>query len=218
MYHSKNNSDLFFIDRNMGELEINGSGVICSEDTDVWGDEGNWNEQYTTLDIYDGITEIRGGVIEYFPNVTELRLPKSLRCIEMTDVLRALLQTNHVSVCAPYGSYGNVFATENNLSFRPEHIILGWDIDREKNERTCLKLLFHDDGTREVLYDIFTSGISAGANGGASLYEPMPKEYVPGCSLSEFARMFPTVYYDQIMNNPEVKVFLEHDNSRGERV
>ena len=65
-----------------------------------------------------------------------------------------------------------------------------------------------------LLIDIFTTGISAGSNGGASLDRPMPEEYHPGCTLEEFAGMFPALYYEQIMNNREVTVFLQREAER----
>jgi len=40
----------------------------------------------------------------------KLNLPKSLRCIDMTDALKTLLHTNDVIVHAAYGSYGDTFA------------------------------------------------------------------------------------------------------------
>ena len=66
----------------------------------------------------------------------------------------------------------------------------------------------------DLLIDIFTTGISAGSSGGASLDRPMPEDYYPGCTLDEFADMFPARYHEQIMSNPEVKVFLQRESKR----
>lgn len=110
MYYSKKNKDLVFIDRCMDALELRGKGVIYAKDTAVHTDAKNWNEQFTVLKVYDEVTEILGGVIEYFPSVTELWLPKSLTHIEITDALRMLLHKNNVLVRASYGSYGDTFA------------------------------------------------------------------------------------------------------------
>ncbi|MBQ8511868.1 MAG: hypothetical protein IJV76_05310 [Clostridia bacterium] len=214
MYYSKNHEGLVFIDRGMGNLEIRGEGVIRREDTEIWNPVENWKEDFTTVTVYEDITEIYAGVLEQFPNMKKLNLPKSLRCIDMTDALKMLLHTNDVLVHAAYGSYGDTFAQEYGLRFLPENIELGWHRDEAHDESTKLVLRFYEDGTMDVLYDIFTTGISAGSNGGASLERPMPKEYYPGCTLEEFADMFPVRYYEQIMNNRAVRVFLQREAER----
>ena len=214
MYYSKKHKGLVFIDRGMGELEFNGEGSISPEDTEVWGSDERWKEKFTELTVYDGITEINEGVLEQFPNVKKLNLPKSLTRIERTDALKMLLHTNDVLMHAAYGSYGDTFALECGLRFLPENIELGWYRDEEHDESTKLVLRFYENGTMDILIDIFTTGISAGSNGGASLDRPMPEEYYPGCTLEEFAGMFPAHYYKQIMDNSEVKVFLQREAER----
>ena len=218
MYYSKNHGELVFIDRGMGELEFSGNGGIRMEDTEIWNPVENWKEVFTSVTVCEDITEIYAGVLEQFPNIKKLNLPKSLRCIEMTDALKTLLHTNDVIVHAAYGSCGDFFAQENGLRFLPENIELGWHRDEAHDESTKLVLRFYEDGTMDLLIDIFTSGISAGSSGGASLERPMPEEYHPGCTLEEFADLFPVRYHEQIMRNPELKVFLEREAERAERM
>ena len=211
MYYSKNHEGLVFIDRDGGNLEIHGNGIICRGDTELWNPVENWQEPFTTVNVQDGITEIHAGVLEQFSNVKTLHLPKSLRCIGMTDGLKSLLHANDVLVHSAYGSYGDAFAQECGLRFLPENIELGWYRDEEHDESTKLILRFYENGAMDILIDIYTTGISAGSSGGASLDRPMPKEYYPGCTLEEFADMFPARYYGQIMNNRAVKVFLQRE-------
>lgn len=214
MYYSKNHEGLVFIDRGMGELEFRGKGGIRREDTEIWNPVENWKEVFTTVTVCEDITEMYVGVLEQFPNMKKLNLPKSLRCIDMTDALKTLLHTNDVIVHAAYGSYGDTFAQEYGLRFWPENIELGWHRDEVHDESTKLVLRFYEDGTMDILIDIFTTGISAGSSGGASLDRPMPEDYYPGCTLDEFADMFPARYHEQIMSNPEVKVFLQRESKR----
>ena len=214
MYYSKNHEGLVLIDRGMGELEFSGKGGIRREDTEIWNPVENWKEVFTTVTVCEDITEMYVGVLEQFPNVKKLNLPKSLRCIDMTDALKMLLHTNDVLVHAAYGSYGDAFAQEHGLRFLPENIELGWHRDEVHDESTKLVLRFYEDGTMDILIDIFTSGVSAGSSGGASLDRPMPEDYYPGCTLDEFADMFPVRYHEQIMSNPEVKVFLQRESKR----
>ena len=211
MYYSKNHAGLVFIDRGVGELEFSGMGGIRREDTEIWNPVENWKEVFTTVTVCEDITEIYAGVLEQFPNMKKLNLPKSLRCIDMTDALKTLLHANNVLVHAAYGSCGDAFAQKYGLRFLPENIELGWHRDESHDESTKLVLRFYEDGTTDILIDIFTTGISAGSSGGASLDRPMPTEYHPGCTLEEFADMFPARYYEQIMNNREVKIFLQRE-------
>ena len=216
MYYSKNHEGLVFIDRDGGNLEFCGNGVIHPEDTEIWNPVENWQELFTTVTVQDAIKEIHAGVLDRFSGMKKLCLPKSLTRIEMTDALKTLLHTNDVLVHAAYGSYGDAFAQEYGLRFLPENIELGWHRDEAHDESTKLVLRFYEDGTKDLLIDIFTTGISAGSSGGASLDRPMPEEYHPGCTLEEFAELFPARYYKQIMNNHELQVFLqreaEHEN------
>lgn len=214
MYFSKYHSGLCFIDRGMGNLEISGKGSISASDTETWNQDESWKEQCTVLTVYDGITAICVGVLEQFPNMVKLRLPKSVTRIDMTDELNTLFHKNDVLVHAAYGSYGDTVAQNNGLRFLPENIELAWCRDEEHDESTKLVLRFYEDGSMDLLYDIFTAGISAGSNGGASLDRPMPEEYYPGCTLEEFADMFSARYHEQIMNNSELKIFLRREAER----
>jgi len=218
MYYSKNHEGLVFIDRGGGNLEFHGEGIICPEDTEIWNPVENWQEPFTAVTVQDAITEIHAGVLDRFSGMKKLCLPKSLTRIEMTDALKTLLHANDVLVHAAYGSYGDTFAREYGLRFLPENIELGWHRDEEHDESTKLILRFHEDGTTDILIDIFTTGISAGSSGGASLERPMPEEYYPGCTLEEFAGMFPARYYEQIIKNPEARIFLKREAEQAERM
>ncbi len=198
----------------MGELVLQGEGRICSEDTVTWNPDETCKKTVTTVTVCDWITEMHGDVLEQYPNLKTLHLPKPFKYIEMTDGLKTLLHANDVLVHAAYGSYGDTFAREHGLRFLPENIELGWHRDEEHDEGTKLVLRFFEDGRMDILIDIFTTGISAGSNGGASLDRPMPEGYYPGCTQEEFAEMFPARYYDQIMRNAEVKIFLAREAER----
>ena len=124
MYFSKYHSGLCFIDRGRGNLEINGKGSISASDTETWNQDESWKEQCAVLTVNDGITAICVGVLEQFPNMVKLRLPKSVTRIDMTDELNTLFHKNDVLVHAAYGSYGDTVAQNNGLRFLPENIEL----------------------------------------------------------------------------------------------
>ena len=145
MYYSKNHEGLVFIDRDGGNLEIYGNGIICRGDTELWNPVENWQEPFTTVTVQDGITEIHAGVLDLFSGMKKLYLPKSLTRIERTDSLKTLLHANNVLIHAAYGSYGDAFAQEYGLRFLPENIELGWYRDEIHDESTKLILRFHED-------------------------------------------------------------------------
>ena len=145
MYFSKYHSGLCFIDRGMGNLEISGKGSISASDTETWNQYESWKEQCTVLTVYDGITAICVGVLEQFPNMVKLRLPKSVTRIDMTDELNTLFHKNDVLVHAAYGSYGDTVAQNNGLRFLPENIELAWCRDEEHDESTKLVLRFYEE-------------------------------------------------------------------------
>ena len=214
MYYSKNHNGLVLIDRGMGNLEFSGDGIIAANDIEVWNPDAFNKEEFTLITFKDGITEIHGGVLEQFKNIKKLILPVSLTKIIMTDSLSTLLHANDVLICAAYTSYGDTFAAANSLRLLPDDIELGWSRDEEHCESTKLILQFHEDGTMNLLYDIYTVGISAGSNGGAEIARDMPVGYSPGCTIEQFAQLFPARYYEQIVRNPEVKAFLNREADR----
>ncbi|MBE6613274.1 MAG: hypothetical protein E7632_12370, partial [Ruminococcaceae bacterium] len=94
IYYSKNHQGLYFIGNDMGELIFQGEGSICSGDTATWNADETWKMAFTEITVCDQITTLGGGVLEQFPNVKKLKLPKSLTRIEMTDALKTYLHKN----------------------------------------------------------------------------------------------------------------------------
>ena len=215
VYYSKAKSSLWFINEREGRLRISGAGCLCKDDIEVHNPDKNWCGAFRHIEISDSVTEIGPGFLENFRNMRCLVLPKALTAIGMTDDLRSLLDQNKPVIHAAYGSFGAEFAEQNGLKLRPANILLGWRRDEKYDESYSLTLRFLEDGTMDVLYDHITSGVSAGSNGGASKSEKLPEGYRPGCSVEEFAGLFPSVYYEQIVRNPEVKVFLERQKQTG---
>jgi len=215
VYYSKNKSGLWFINEQEGKLRISGADSLCKEDIEVHNPDENWCDAFYQLEIADSVTEISGGFLENFRNLSYLMLPKSVTLIETTDALRKQLSQNKVVIHAAYGSFGERFAEQNGLEFHPENILLGWRYNEQYDESTSITLRFFEDGAMDILYDYITSGWAASNNGGGSITKKMPEGYHPGCSVREFAELFPSVYYEQIIKNPEVKAFLEKQKKAG---
>lgn len=209
VYYSKNKSGLWMINEQEGRLRISGADSLCKEDIEVYNPDPNWCDAFQRIEIVAGVTDIYEGFLENFQNLAYLILPKSVTFIETTDELRELLGQNKAVIHAAYGTFGEKFAEENRLGFHPEDILLGWRYNEQYNESTSITLRFQKDGAMDLLYDYITSGWAASNNGGGSITKEMPEGYFPGCSLQEFAELFPAVYYEQIIKSPEVKAFLD---------
>lgn len=209
VYYSKSKSGLWFINERDGKLRISGADILRKEDIEVHNPDENWCDAFHRIEIAGSVTEICGGFLENFQNLTCLILPKSVTLIEMTAALRELLGKNKPVIHAAYGSFGERFADQNGLEFQPENILLAWRCNEEYEESVSLYLCFLEDGSMEILYDYITQGWAASNSGGGSITKNMPEEYRPGCSVEEFANLFPSVYYEQIVKNPEVRSFLQ---------
>ena len=209
VYYSKAKGGLWFINEREGRLRISGADRLCKEDIEVHNPDENWCDAFHRIEIAGSVTEIGKGFLENFTNLRCLALPKSVMAIGMTNELCELFDRNKPVIHAAYGSFGERFADQNGLEFQPENILLAWRRNEEHQESVSLYLCFLEDGSMEILYDYITQGWAASNSGGGSITKKMPEEYRPGCSVEEFANLFPSVYYDQIVKNPEVKAFLE---------
>lgn len=215
VYYSKNKSGLWFINEQEGRLRISGADCLCKEDIEVHNPDENWCDAFHRIEIAGSIAEISGGFLENFRNLSCLILPKSVTFIETTDALRELLDQNKAVIHAAYGSFGAEFAEQNGLELHPANILLGWRRNEKYNESYSITLRFFEDGAMDILHDHITQGWAASNSSGASKAEKLPEGYRPDCSVEEFANLFPSVYYDQIVKNPEVKAFLEKQNRTG---
>ena len=213
VYYSKAKGGLWFINEREGRLRISGADRLCKEDIEVHNPDENWCDAFHRIEIAGSVTEIGKGFLENFTNLRCLALPKSVMAIGMTNELCELFDRNKPVIHAAYGSFGERFADQNGLEFQPENILLAWRRNEEHQESVSLYLCFLEDGSMEILYDYITPGWAASNSGGGSITKKMPEGYRPGCSVEEFANLFPSVYFEQIVKNPEVKAFLEKQKS-----
>ena len=216
VYYSKNKSGLWMINEQEGRLRISGADSLRKEDIEVYNPDPNWCDAFHRIEIAEGVTDIYEGFLENFRNLSCLILPKSVIFIETAEALRELLDQNKAVIHAAYGSFGERFAEQNGLKFYPENILLGWRYNEQYNESSSITLRFYEDGSMDILYDYITSGWAASNNGGGSITKEMPEGYYPGCTIQEFAELFPSVYYEQIIKNLEVKAFLEKQKQTGD--
>lgn len=207
MYYSKHNNEVAYFFTWGKPVRVEGKGIVCKEDIDI-GKEANWTYEYSSLYLKDGITEIKKGFFENFCNLKMIIIDKSIKSIEMTDDLCAMLKNNGVIIRGTYDSYAEKFAKENGLQFIHKDIYIGIRRNEEYCESRTVTLHFDDNGKIELLYEDFCQGISAGNTMGGEFMRAMPEEFHRGCTIQDFAYMMPEAYFDQIMKNEELKEFL----------
>lgn len=208
MYYSKHNHDITYFFTWGKPILVEGKGEICKEDTDTGEPEG-WTHEYSRLHLKNGITEVKKGFLETFCNLKMLIIDRSVKNIEMTDELRAILKNNSVTIRGSYDTYAERFAEENRLLFIHKDIYIGIRHNEEHCESRSVSLIFSENDKMNLLYEDFCQGISAGNTMGGEFKRDMPEEFHRGCTIEEFAYMMPEVYFEQIMKNEELKAFLD---------
>ena len=167
-----------------GPLKVLGTGKVCERDLDVKYDQGKgrrWTDEYTGVEFDKGITEVEAGFLEGFPNLKYVVIPYTLRSIEVTPKLKAMLQQKNVLVRGWYDSYGERFARENGLAFRHADIVVGWTKDEEHDTSTRLEIRFNEKGKPYRFYDDVCTGWAASNSGGGT--------YERGRNAGEFCRV-----------------------------
>lgn len=215
MYYSKHNHDVTYFFTWGKPVLIEGKGALCKEDTDI-GKE-NWTQEYSRLHLKADITAVKKGFFESFPNLKMIILDRSIGNIEMTDELRKMLKDNSVIIRGDYDTYAENFAAENDLLFIHKDIYLGIRHNEEHCESRTITLHFDENSQMSLLYEDFCQGISAGNTMGGEFTRDMPEAFHRGCTINEFADMMPEAYFDQIMKNKELEVFLDSYAKRKEK-
>ncbi len=212
MYFSEHNEDVVFHNHSDGFLEVEGNGPVCAEDT-VIDESWHWQpEEYTTLSICGGVMEIGAGFLEAFPSLEVLILSRTVEHIEMTPALRKLLHRNRVLIRGVYDSYAEAFAKEQKLHFLHSDIFLLHDRDERHAEDDYVTLRFHLTGKPEIEHDIYSPGSSAGSYGGGKISSKLPGNFYVGCSIEQFAANFHERYREKLLQNEELRAFLEAAN------
>ena len=206
MYHSRHNNNITYFFTWGTPVLIEGNGAICKADTDI--EKENWTQEYRALYFKDGITEIKSGFLESFINLKELIIDSTVENIEITAELNELLKNNNVVIRGCYNTYAEKFAVENSLLFIHKDIYIGIRHNEEHCESRTITLHFDESGQMSLLYEDFCQGISAVNTMGGKFTRAMPEGFHKGCTLEEFADMMPEAYYEQIMKNKELEVFL----------
>lgn len=213
VYFSERNEDTVYINHFSGLLAVQGTGDLDVGDTIVSPDEkDDWIDEYDTLSIKEGITEIRKGYLEFFRNITCLIISRSVTDIAVSPKAVKMLHKNNVLIRGEYNTYAEEFSRQLNLRFLHCDIFLAEISD--KFERDVITLRFHDDGAPDIHHNIFSSGSSAGSYGGGEVASELPPDFYVGCTMEKFVKNFRSDAHEQLMANEKLRRFLDNANKR----
>jgi hypothetical protein len=218
MYFSKHNKNTAYINHYSGLLEVEGEGILCKADAEVWpAPDENWAEEYNILSVKEGITGLDDGYLDVFTNIDCLILSRTVECVATTPELDKRMRKNRVLIRGEYDTFAESFAQEKGLKFLHCDIPLAEDEFPEHHEHDIITLRFHPKGAPDIHYNCFTPGSSAGSYGGGEYANELPKDFYAGCTPEKFADNFPERLRNQLLSNDMLRRFLEAANQRGKR-
>ena len=213
MYFSDRNEKTIYINHFSGLLEVKGTGDLTVEDTKVSPcDNDDWGAEFDTLSVTEGITDIREGFLDAFPNIECLILRRSVTSVAATPELISRLKRNNVLIRGEYDTCAEEFAKKHDLEFL--HCDIPLADSEDEHERDIITLRFHYQKAPDIHHNIFTSGSSAGNYGGGEVASELPKNFFVGCTVEKFANIFPVYLHDQLMANDMLRRFFDTANKR----
>ena len=216
MYFSKHNKKITYINHYSGLLEVEGTGILCKEDAELWPKPTeSLAREYHTLSITGGITEVGEGFLDAFPYIECLILSRTVESVAVTPEILKRMRKRKVLIRGEYDTFAERFAIENKLDYLHCDIHLA-DYDIEvAHEHDIITLRFHENGSCDIHYNCFTPGSSAGSYGGGEYANPLPRDSYVGCTIDGFANNFQNERVrEQILSNETLKRFLEISNKR----
>ena len=226
VYYSRHNDDVFLDEYNPGPYTLYGHNIfvrkhwdckrpvsVCVEDITS---SGLKPEDYYTLVITDGISSVKPGFIESFPNLQDLIIEADLKKIECTPELEALLKKNNVVLRGRFNSPAEKLASRLGLRFIHKNIFLAVYINREYHESSELSLCFQEGEPPFFWRDDKTQGISAGNTGGGTVRTDLDEDFYVGIESAEaFAdEIVGRAFEEDTRKNKELDAFLKEANRR----
>ena len=226
VFYSKYNENIHFDEWNPGPYTLYGHNLffrkswdckrpvsVCVED--IQSTSLN-PEEFFTLVITEGISRVKPGVFELFPNLKDLIVEADLKKIECTPELEALLKRNNVVLRGSYNSPAEKLAQRLGLRFIHKNIFLAIYINREYHESSEISLCFQEGEPPFFWRDDKTQGISAGNTGGGTVRTDLDEDFYVGYETAEaFADDYlGRAFQEQAAQNQELAAFLEEANRR----
>lgn len=225
-FYSKYNENIHFDEWNPGPYTLYGHNLffrkswdckrpmsVCVED--IQSTSLN-PEEFFTLVITEGISRVKPGVFELFPNLKDLIVEADLKKIECTPELEALLKRNNVVLRGSYNSPAEKLAQRLGLRFIHKNIFLAIYHNREYHESSEISLCFQEGEPPFFWRDDKTQGISAGNTGGGTVRTDLDEDFYVGYETAEaFADDYlGRAFQEQAAQNQELAAFLEEANRR----
>ena len=215
MFFSKHNKNITYTNHYNGLLEVNGKGELCLKDTELlYEQDKNWEKEYDTLSVTEGITGLGEGYIEFFSHIDCLILSRTVESIAASPELLKRWRKRKVLIRGEYETFAERFAGESGLKFLHSDIHLADDDIEVAHEHDIITLRFHENGSSDIHYNCFTPGSSAGSYGGGEYANPLPRDFYVGCTIEDLANIFNERVRGQILSNETLKRFLEISNKR----
>lgn len=215
MYFSKHNKKTVYTNHYSGLLEVEGEGLLVKEDAEVWpAERKNWQSEYHTLSVKEGITGLGEGYLDCFSHIGCLILSRTVESVVTSPELDKKLRKNKVLIRGEYDTFAEGFAKEKGLKFLHSDIPLAEDDIEAAHEHDIITLRFHEKGAPDIHYNCFTPGSSAGSYGGGEYAKELPMDFYVGCTLERFAENFPERLHEKLMANEMLRRFLEAANRR----
>lgn len=215
MYFSKNNESIYFTSNGCGYLQVCGKGAVSAADLSIeYRDDPDWTEEYSDIEICDGITGVKEGFLDAFTKMGSLILSSSVASVGLSKNLLKRMKKYKVIIRGAYNSLAENIAEENGLQFLHSNIYIAEDYDKDHMESTVMTLRFFPKGKADIHYNIFSPGSNAGNYGGGVITKKLPSDFYAGCSIEAFADNFPGSVREEILANKELKTFLDEANKR----
>lgn len=163
--------------------------------------------------IYDGVTGMGIGCLDYFHGLKELRIADSVNEIGVSPELEAILKRNRTIIRGSFDSYAEKFSKQYGLPFLHDDIEIGRS--RNEYESYIITLRFHADGRPYIYQNCITGGISPGCNGGCEKSIDLPMNFYKKMTSGDIADCCIGCCYSQIKSNKKLAVFLKKADQRG---
>ncbi|ORX83895.1 hypothetical protein BCR32DRAFT_291709 [Anaeromyces robustus] len=224
----------------LSDLSVSGKGIVDPDDIILLETEEKFtcDDSIYSIEIEEGITEIKAGFFEKFPSLQDLTLSFTVNHIEMTKEFENLLQKNNIIIHGEYDTFAEEFSKKYKLKFIPSDIIL----TEYKNpngggpfNKIILILKFNQEGKIWIFEETISSGNSVGNLGGGEVNYDIPKSFFfddntntntnndnnnyhinKNCTIEKFSEHFSTCYRKDILNNQKLQRFFKKLKDRPE--
>lgn len=110
---SKHNEKTVYVNHHSGLLEVEGEGLLCREDAEVWPAPGrNWARGYDTLSVTEGITGLGEGYLDAFSHIDCLILSRTVDSVAVTPELLKRMHRRKVLIRGEYDTFAEGFAKD----------------------------------------------------------------------------------------------------------